>query len=147
MKRLSSIVAYLLLLVGFLYVNVIPVRASFPTSDDVGPQPTLDGPNPHNQATLAVTIDFGDSDRAILSAEIGDPAKVAITGGTITDRVPQNSPADTVWLVTIDRAGGNSDVTVDVKAGWYQDAATNDNVAVAETFVFFYNLFLPLIMR
>ncbi|MHC4676521.1 MAG: hypothetical protein ACYTBZ_28885 [Planctomycetota bacterium] len=103
-------------------------------SDGNGPQPTLDGPNPHNQATLVVTIDFGDSDRAILPAEIGAAGKVEITGGTITDKVSQNTPTDTVWLVTIVRDSGDSNVSVTVHSAWYQDAAGNDNSSASEAF-------------
>jgi len=94
----------------------------------MGPQPTLSGQSPNNQASVNVTIDFGDSNRAILDSEIGNAAKVEITGGTAGAKVSQNAPADTVWLVTINRSGGNSDITIEVKPGWYQDAAGNWNL-------------------
>jgi hypothetical protein len=96
--------------------------------DAVGPAPSLTGPTSNNQATVDVTIDFGDSNRAILDSEIGNAAKVEITGGTTGAKVSQNAPADTVWLVTINRNDGNGDITIEVKSGWYQDASGNWNL-------------------
>jgi dihydrodipicolinate reductase len=104
--------------------------------DAVGPAPSLTGPASNNQASVDVTIDFGDSNRAILASEIGNAAKVEITGGTGSAKISQNSPADTVWLVTINRTSGTSDVTVAVKPGWYQDAATNNNTGTSSTFAY-----------
>ncbi|MCU0461366.1 MAG: hypothetical protein MUF36_05040 [Bacteroidales bacterium] len=102
----------------------------------MGPQPTLSGQNPNNQASVNVTIDFGDSNRAILDSEIGNAAKVEIIGGTAGAKVSQNAPADTIWLVTINRTNGTNSVTVNVKPGWYQDAAMNYNTGISSTFVY-----------
>jgi hypothetical protein len=100
------------------------------------PVPVISGPALSNQATIDVTIDFDDSSRAILASEIGNPAKVEIVGGTAGGKVSQNSPQDTVWLVTITRSGGNSDVNVTVHSGWYQDEAENWNLDASKVFIY-----------
>ena len=100
------------------------------------PVPVISGPALSNQVTIDVTIDFGDSSRAILGSEIGNPAKVEIVGGTAGGKVSQNSPQDTVWLVTITRSGGNSDVNVTVHSGWYQDEAGNWNLDASKVFIY-----------
>jgi hypothetical protein len=100
------------------------------------PVPVISGPALGNQVTIDVTIDFGDSSRAILGSEIGNPAKVEIVGGIVSSKVSQNSPQDTVWLVTIDRSGGNSDVNVTVHSGWYQDEAGNWNLDASKVFIY-----------
>ncbi len=120
---------FLLLGLSILTLNVKEVLAQ-------GPVPAISGPTPSNQGTINVTIDFDDSNRAILAAEIGNPAKVEILGGTVSNKVSQNSPQDTVWLVTIDRNGGNSDINVTVHSGWYQDAAANWNLRASKLMVF-----------
>jgi hypothetical protein len=101
-----------------------------------GPVPVISGPALGNQATVDVTIDFGDSSRAILDSEIGNPAKVEIVGGTAGGKVSQNAPQDTVWLITITRSGGNSDVNVTVHSGWYQDGAGNWNLDASKVFIY-----------
>jgi hypothetical protein len=120
-----------LLLMGLL-ISALDVRKVLAQS----PVPVISGPALSNQATIDVTIDFGDSSRAILGSEIGNPAKVEIVGGTVSSKVSQNSPQDTVWLVTIDRSGGNSDVNVTVHSGWYQDEAGNWNLGASKVFIY-----------
>jgi len=120
-----------LLLMGLL-ISALDVKEVLAQS----PVPVISGPALGNQATIDVTIDFGDSSRAILASEIGNPAKVEIVGGTAGGKVSQNSPQDTVWLVTITRSGGNSDVNVTVHSGWYQDGAGNWNLDASKVFIY-----------
>jgi len=120
-----------LLLMGLL-ISALDVKEVLAQS----PVPVISGPALSNQATIDVTIDFGDSGRAILASEIGNPAKVEIVGGTAGGKVSQNSPQDTVWLVTITRSGGNSDVNVTVHSGWYQDEAENWNLDASKVFIY-----------
>jgi len=120
-----------LLLMGLL-ISALDVKEVLAQS----PVPVISGPALSNQATIDVTIDFDDSSRAILASEIGNPAKVEIVGGTAGGKVSQNSPQDTVWLVTITRSGGNSDVNVTVHSGWYQDEAENWNLDASKVFIY-----------
>jgi hypothetical protein len=120
-----------LLLMGLL-ISALDVKEVLAQS----PVPVISGPALSNQATIDVTIDFGDSGRAILASEIGNPAKVEIVGGTAGGKVSQNSPQDTVWLMTITRSGGNSDVNVTVHSGWYQDEAGNWNLDASKVFIY-----------